>query len=279
MTAGKKRILIGLLAGSMLLASACGGAAAGGDGTVSETNTPDESYFKWDDYGENENIIIGLTEEGQKQKKLIIPARCEGFGGSVFAGSLQTESVEFESSKDIVLSNAFMGSETVKSVSLPEKLTTISDQAFSSAYALETIVIPEGVTQIGEDAFCDCQNLKEVVFQGQAVTELGASAFSGCVNLAEVTLPDSITDIQDHCFYRCESLTALTLPKNVKTLDRLLLMRSAVKDIYIPAEAQMEAVAEDALQTGKDTSVHVQSGSWAADRTDIWEGMGLTVVS
>ena len=65
----------------------------------------------------------------------------------------------------------------------------------------------------------------------------------------------------------------------MKTLDSLLLMRSGVKDIDIPAEAQMEEVAEDALQTGKDTSVHVQSGSWAANRTDIWESMGLTVVS
>lgn len=272
-----KRALVVLLGGSMLLLSACG-ATAGENGTISEKNVADESYFEWDEYGENENIIIGLTEEGKNQAKLTIPKRCEGFGGSVFAGSTQVETVEFESNKDIVLNNAFMGSETVKTVSLPEELTIISDQAFSSAYAVEKIVIPKAITQIGEYSFCDCRNLKEVVFQGQSVKELGASAFSGCENLETVTLPNSIVSIKDHCFYGCKGLTSLTLPKEVKSLDSLLLMLSGVTDIYIPAEVQLNDVANDALQTGRTTSVHVQNGSWAAESLDIWENMGLTVV-
>lgn len=62
-----------------------------------------EDNFEWDG-----NIIIALTATGAKQKSIIIPERCEGFNGMIFA-DIENEIayVSFESDKDIDLNGVF----------------------------------------------------------------------------------------------------------------------------------------------------------------------------
>ena len=58
---------------------------------------------------------------------------------------------------------------------------------------------------------------------GQGVTTLGAGAFAGCSNLASVTLPDSLTIINDGnydngAFAFCSGLTSITIPNSVTSI-------------------------------------------------------------
>lgn len=47
------------------------------------------------------------------------------------------------------------------------------------------------------------------------VTGIAAEAFKACTNLTAVTIPESVTFIDELAFYGCDSLTALTIPASV----------------------------------------------------------------
>ena len=49
-------------------------------------------------------------------------------------------------------------------------------------------------------------------------TRYYCGAFGGCANLTNVTIPDSVTSIDDATFYGCTSLTSVTIPDSVTTI-------------------------------------------------------------
>lgn len=50
------------------------------------------------------------------------------------------------------------------------------------------------------------------------VTKIGGIAFGHCYNLSSVTIPESVTIIEDWAFANCYSLTAITIPEGVKSI-------------------------------------------------------------
>lgn len=54
---------------------------------------------------------------------------------------------------------------------------------------------------------------------GQKVVEIGFSAFRNCKRLTSVTIPSSVTHIQEFAFSYCTGLTSLTISSEVLTID------------------------------------------------------------
>ena len=44
------------------------------------------------------------------------------------------------------------------------------------------------------------------------MVRIGNSAFSGCERLANITIPESVTKINNFVFYKCDNLTAIYTP-------------------------------------------------------------------
>ncbi len=85
-----------------------------------------EEYFEWDG-----DLISALTESGMKQTEIVIPKRCTGFNGAVFAADeCQVKSVTFESDADFDLNRGLSCSHSLERVELPSGLTKISDMEF-----------------------------------------------------------------------------------------------------------------------------------------------------
>lgn len=100
----------------------------------------------------------------------------------------------------------------------------IAKRAFSQT-PIRGIKFSEGLTSIEVGAFSDCRNLREVVFPNSLET-IKESAFDSCVFLENIklneglktigpsafidtkienlTIPDSVSRIEDFAFYRCE---------------------------------------------------------------------------
>lgn len=140
----------------------------------------------------------------------------------------------------------YTGSE--KTVNVPKGITRIGTGAFWSNLAIERVVLPEGVECICGDAFVYCENLKHINIPS-SVSEMGDDPFAGCLNIeidnksvnfvnesgilfdaakkllihytagrkdTEYTIPESVTWIGKHSFYKCKNLQIVRITKNVK---------------------------------------------------------------
>ena len=51
------------------------------------------------------------------------------------------------------------------------------------------------------------------------IVEIGSSVFAGCENLTSITIPESVTKIEDRAFQDCKSLTSITIPESVTYIE------------------------------------------------------------
>ena len=129
--------------------------------------------------------------------------------------------------------NGFKECKSLKSVVIPESITSIGDWAFGSCSNLVSTNLPSGLTGLGSYAFYDCSKLSSDIvipagitsiswraFDGDRsitsitfapgcnITSIGFSAF-GDAAITEITLPASLTYIDEMAFWGCEKLQTI----------------------------------------------------------------------
>ncbi len=234
--------------------------------TVDKKAEANEDFFLWEG-----NTIIGFTEEGAKQKSIVIPARCEGFNEARFYNT-EVEHVTFEDNDDVDLEGVFLFAQNICSVELPKGLTVIPNVAFDGCYNLESITIPSEVTTIGEFAFDTCESLESVTFEGEGLTVLQYACFNQCKSLKSVVLPKSVTTIEDCAFRECESLETVTLNAGVKTIGKSAFASTALTELHLPEEIQFESVATNAFGVNTYSMVvYIVKDSWCDKNREVWD--------
>lgn len=245
-----------------------------GNETTDVTEDISDDDFEWE-----ENIISAISNQGAKQKKVVIPSRCEGFGDKRLLDMTDAdiEEVSFESDEDIELGGVFASAPNLKKVVLPAKLTKIDTMEFINCPKLETIEIPTGVNAIGEYSFQDNLALTEVLLdENGTATVIGPHAFDGCSSLKDITFADAITSIGEYAFYKCASLETVTLPKGLSEVGKYAFANSGLKELYVPAEVELQAVdATSFVQADHEVKVYVVEGSWFDQNFDIIMGEGF----
>lgn len=255
----KKIVCLFLCVGLLLVFLSCSDDITNEDSiTNGSTAQCEEDYFEWDG-----NFIVGLTDEGCGKSEVVIPARCEGFGGAIFAEKENDiEKVFFETNDDIDLNGVFTSAKGIKYVYLPEGLTKIANMDFWLCAALEEVEIPDSVTSIGEAAFQDCANLKKVVL-GDNVVDVKGYAFEGCKSLKNIVFSDSVESIGEYAFYECSSLETITLPKSLKRIGAFAFSNCALEELLIPNEVVLDSYDTTSfVQTERTLKVIVKSGAW-----------------
>ena len=76
----------------------------------------------------------------------------------------------------------------------------------------------------GNATITGCNNITSSLvipgeIDGHTVIVIGESAFSGATNLVSITIPDSVTEIQDYAFQNCTKLTSIDIPDSVTLID------------------------------------------------------------
>jgi hypothetical protein len=113
---------------------------------------------------------------------------------------------------------------------------TITGYDCSSEVAVIPAVI-DGlpVNRIGAGAFLGCRRLTSVTLP-PSVTHLDQSAFQGCSGLKQVELPSGLRSIDALTFYGCSSLASLTLPQGVTNLGYYAFFRcTSLPSVRVPA--------------------------------------------
>lgn len=276
-------VLLIILVCSIL--TACGGGTIQDKDKVNKENKAEkvtksnEDYFEWSPMSDTQ--IVGYTEEGLKQKKIVIPEKCTSVQG--LDENEKVESIIFENPDTEILGATFAKCTSLKTIQLPDNLEVIETYAFNGCSALETISIPDSVTEIKDDAFLQCTALKAVSF-GKNLQIIGRKAFYECTDLESVKMSDSVTTIEKSAFERCAGLkevvfgTALQsigtsafkecnelksvkLPEGVTTLDDWTFAYcDALEDIYIPSS--VTSIEISSIAQTHEINVYMEQGSY-----------------
>lgn len=290
-----KKWLAMLLCVAMLLSfAACaeqGGTTPDKGSTGNNKKESPEEYFSWDG-----DMIYGLTDEGKKQKSLVVPSRCKAFEVGAFRDAVNLEEIVFVSDSLRLVKSLFSGCTSLKSVSIPAGQTEIPAFCFAYCESLVSIDLPAGITSIGESAFYLCKGLKTINLEDTAVTNIGASAFESCETLSNAAFPATLTSIEkyafayckgmatadfqsgiqsigDYAFHQCEALSKVTLPETLTSLgEHALSYCTKLAEIYLPASLTEFHVSSFAKTVMADDvvilTVYVKEGSKADTEFD-----------
>mgnify|MGYP002861182698 FL=1 len=207
---------------------------------------------------------------------ITIPANVTSIGSDVFEGctALSTIAVDAgnETFNDGDGSNVIIetASNTLmigcKGSVIPSGVTTIGERAFVRS-GLTSIAIPASVTTIGNRAFLWCTDLSAITVDAgngtfndgngsnviietasntlvvgckgsvipYGVTTIGEYAFEGS-SIESITIPSSVTKLENYAFGDCKSLTSVTIPSSVTSIEnRVFAYCSYLTSSYIPA--------------------------------------------
>ncbi|MBR6911899.1 MAG: leucine-rich repeat protein, partial [Candidatus Methanomethylophilaceae archaeon] len=157
-----------------------------------------------------------------------------GIGGS----KNNITSIEFSNNITKIGSYAFHGLYKISTLNIPATVTNIGQEAFSDMSGLTSITIPENVIEIGNRAFADCKNVTAIYYNaincttshpfpvdggsertaiiGDKVTKIPANCFTKGSYVTSITIPDSVTLIEDKAFYHnygMKNMSILGCPK------------------------------------------------------------------
>ncbi|MBQ3680734.1 MAG: leucine-rich repeat domain-containing protein, partial [Paludibacteraceae bacterium] len=98
---------------------------------------------------------------------------------------------------------------------------------------VKRVVIEDGITAIGMSSFSFFE-LRNITIPN-SVTTIEDMAFKGCTGLTYITIPNSVTSIGDLAFYGCEALTNVILSDSLTYIGKGAFRGcTGLKDISIP---------------------------------------------
>lgn len=163
------------------------------------------------------------------------------FNGCVKLSKLSVDSGNTKySSVDGVLFNK-AGTELIKypignkatSYSVPNGVKTVGDNAFEYSSYLINIKIPGSVKTIGESAF-GFSRLESITIPA-SVTEIEDYAFWNCPYLKSVILGRGISAVGDYTFDYCSRLEKVIIPEGIKSIgNNAFSMCTALESVILP---------------------------------------------
>ena len=152
-----------------------------------------------------------------------IPGSVQTLGRWLFEGCENLETITLNEGVRNLSPSTFYGC-GIRSISIPSTVTEIPDWTFQECHNLEHITLHDRITSIGESVFLRCYSLKDFRIP-KGVTVIRNNTFDSCQSLQRVTFHNGITEIQERAFGYCINLAGdpvggyLTLPSSLTTLD------------------------------------------------------------
>jgi len=185
-----------------------------------------------------------------------------------FSGCTGLINISLPSQLDSIGNNAFYGCVGLASIVLPSLLSIIGNSAFYNCTALVSISLPISLQSIGSSAFQGCSNL---VFNADDLilnaSDLLFNAFALCSKLKSVNLINStITKLSNSLFYGCSLMNSLTIPVTVTELENGSLTNCSSLSLLKVKNSTPATVLSNTFSSINKTTcmLHVPSGSLAA---------------
>lgn len=99
---------------------------------------------------------------------------------------------------------------------------------------VESLVLNDGLEYIGQSLFGYRGAPISKITIPDSVTEIDDGAFEYCRNLTDVDLSDNIDRISDSTFAFCSALESIDIPKNVKVIESDAFVNTDFKEVIVP---------------------------------------------
>lgn len=175
---------------------------------------------------------IGLSafSECSSLESLEIPATVDNttsFGRHMFSLCTGLKNVKIYC--NTLSEKCFAGCSNLTNITIEEGVTSICENAFNSCSGLTVITIPKTLTTVNIGAFSNCTALTRINYGDTLESWCKIKFLNGLANplsqggalyihdekIIDLTIPNSVTNIDDYAFYGYTSLTSLTITENV----------------------------------------------------------------
>lgn len=215
----------------------------------------DEYAFSYCEELESITLPDGMTSIGNNAfyvcpalTKVVIPDTVTSIGSKAFEGSQYVTLEVYEDSyaHSYAVNNGiaytFIEEESESGIYVVDDITyQITDgeaTAISYVEGITDVVIPSTVkgypvTGVGT-AFRDCKTLTSITLP-DSITKIDESAFYGCWYLTNIEIPDSVVSIGAKAFYLCYNLTTVDIPKDITVINEETFANcNALDNIILP---------------------------------------------
>lgn len=132
---------------------------------------------------------------------------------------------EIDGKPVVAIGNYAFSSKVISTVDIPDSVRSIGRSAFSSCTGLVSVDFPAKLDTLGPLAFYGCSHLGQEddlstvpVILPPGLKKIEDSTFSMCQNLMDVSIPEGVTSIGQHAFYKCR-LYRIILPDTLIRID------------------------------------------------------------
>ncbi len=193
-------------------------------------------------------------------QQVTLPKGLIKLGDAAFRGCTSVGTVNIEcDALDTIPNDAFEGCSALRTLLVPPSVKRIARGAFASCEKLNTIRFSEGIAALEGGAFADCESLTSVkiprsltsasiynnagpfgtslqkVTFAEKTRTIAANLFYGCIGLEEVSLPDTLSELEDAAFRGCTSLRELILPDTMSLIgEGAFYGCTALQDVALP---------------------------------------------
>ena len=264
-------------------------------------NEEDGTIAPWMEYKDSITAVIvedGITQVGSyafykclSLTSVTIADSVTELGDSAFDSCYYLEQIGLSSNLVSIGYKTFYMCDNLTSIQLPDSLTSIGGWAFKECTGLTSIEIPEGIEVIPEQAFANCMKLTAVSFPStlkrienaafsaafsssdvdasiqltlpEGLELIGSRAFMGASNITGVTIPNTVTTIEE-CAFASAGLLSVTIPESVTTMDTCAFSTDTLTEITFQGDAP--AIGEDCF-SGATATAYYPAGNttWTED--------------